>query len=364
MQHNSLYQQGYVPFHSSLLAAGYKLYIKPDCLKFLEYGVQDDYAGITLVKKIISLRSIPKPVEGGSQHRQNHQLHRVAIKGFMLTYKIDSGCICINDIDFDINAKHSDELPGLHLVERNSSGWEITKHYVSDVTTPHAAVNGQSNDRLQASESVMPLHVTSAYGKEIKRFTLFHNPTEGAAWDTWESIRDKHGITDSMTKSFAKVLERAQTNGQEVKWVAHSQGGAIFAEGVRYSNKTTGKSLDKHTVSFQGMANNRLRTHFILKKAGVKLHNQKNGYNANPIDAVPQVIGLNALTDIVMDRNIKSIGRLCLAPIALVYGLPMAAVGGPNISPHTKPYQSLPKYGKQVAVEVKNKLSSIIRSLT
>ncbi len=363
MQHNSLYQQGYVPFHSSLLAAGYKLYIKPDCLKFLEYGVQDDYAGITLVKKIISLRSIPKPVEGGSQHRQNHQLHRLAIKGFMLIYKIDSGCICINDITYNPAAKDSHQLPGLHVVEKIGARWVISDSYVTDVKTSFAAVNGQSNNRTTASQDVMPSHVLSAYGTEIKKFTLFHNPTEGAAWDTWESIRDKHGITDSMTKSFAKVLERAQTNGQEVKWVAHSQGGAIFAEGVRYSNKTTGKSLDKHTVSFQGMANNRLRTHFILKKAGIKLHNQKNGYNANPVDAVPQVIGLNALTDLVMDRNIKSIGRLCLAPIALVYGLPMAAVGGPNLSPHTKPYESLPAYGKQAVSTVKNALTRIIRSL-
>ncbi len=361
MRPNQLYQKGYVPFHQSLLSAGYKLYIKAHCLKFLEFAIQDDYMSLQLIKKIIGLRAIPRPTEGGYQHKQNHKSFRVTMKGMLVDYEIESGCLLINDVTYDLNARSSHELPGLHVVQKDGETWGITKKYVANVTTEYAAVNGQSNNREQASDKIMPPQLLNAYGKEITKFTLFHNPTEGGGWDTWESIRDKNGLTDSMTKSFARVLERTQASGQSVKWVAHSQGGAIFAEGVRYSNKTVGKSLDKHTVCFQGMANNRLRTHFILKKAGVKLHTHRNGYNANPLDAIPQVIGLNALTDVMLDRNIKSVGRLCMAPVALFYGLPAAMVGGPNISPHTKPYESLPAYGKQVASGVKNTLTGMIK---
>jgi len=207
----------------------------------------------------------------------------------------------------------------------------------------------------------MPFHLQNAYkGETIKEFTLFHNPTTSFLGDTWESTRDKLGITNPMTKRFAKILEETQQYNGETKWVAHSQGGAIFAQAVHYLNKKNGVSLDGQTVYFQGHANNMLVTKPILKKAGVKLH--KEGYNNNPFDGVPQIIGLNAVTDLLLSFGFGSIGRLLAAPLAIIPGLvPFSFTGNPKISPHTRPYNGIGNYGKSVASGVKDILGKMVK---
>ena len=148
-------------------------------------------------------------------------------------------------------------------------------------------------------------------------------------------------------------------NKETIKWVTHSQGGAIFAQAVSYHNRTKGTPLDKHTVYFQATANNMLMTKRILKKAQVNLH--KDGYNNSPIDGVPQWAGSNAITDVFVRPGLKSLARLALSPLALVPGLLPLAFTGPKLSTHTRPYQGLGNYGKQAASAVNDMLSSLIK---
>ncbi|WP_444996498.1 hypothetical protein [Aliikangiella sp. IMCC44359] len=245
------------------------------------------------------------------------------------------------------------------MVKKKGNEWEIAKKYVKKVQTEHMAVNGQSNNRKDAT-LLMPIHIQDAYGEHIQEFTLFHNPTVNVLGDTFESFRDKMGgkLTNRMTKHFAKVLEDCQTRKHAVKTVAHSQGAIIYSQGVNYHNQTKGTPLDQHTVYFQAPGANMAVTKRILAKAGVKLH--KEGVKANPFDAVPQVIGMNAITD-MKDLSLKNIGRLLVMPLAVCPGLVPLSFSNPQLSPHTQPYPGMKQYGKRMGHGLKGVALSVFK---
>lgn len=122
-------------------------------------------------------------------------------------------------------------------------------------------------------------------------------------------MRDKMGITTPVTKKFAQLLAETQANNNTTKWIAHSQGGVIFAESVRYllngssswflhklqlngaRNKEKGKLLSNHSVAFHGNANNNLRSKVLMDRAGITvIPGQATDY-----DFVRNIIGMNTL---------------------------------------------------------------------
>ncbi|MCW9015339.1 MAG: hypothetical protein OQJ89_00100, partial [Kangiellaceae bacterium] len=136
MQNALLHSQGYVPFHPSLNNAGYQLFIKPEVLEFLNRSIQDDYTGLSFFKKLLSLRSNPRNLDSG-QHKNKPHIHRMhAIDGILVDYKIESGCVCIDKIQYNPQANKKHELPGLHIVQKRSDDtWQIDKAYTSKVET-------------------------------------------------------------------------------------------------------------------------------------------------------------------------------------------------------------------------------------
>ncbi len=68
----------------------------------------------------------------------------------------------------------SGEFPGLYHVKWNSEreSWVHSKQQVSQVNTEHAAINGMLN-KLERATQLMGAHIQSAYGSEVKEFTLF-----------------------------------------------------------------------------------------------------------------------------------------------------------------------------------------------
>ncbi|WP_413662607.1 hypothetical protein ACG1BZ_15500 [Microbulbifer sp. CNSA002] len=130
--------------------------------------------------------------------------------------------------------------------------------------TEYAAINGMLNELDYATE-LMGAHVQHAFGKGVTEFTLFHNPTGDLLADGWESFRDKIGWTTDVAKQFSAVLGNIQSRGKGVSWVAHSQGGIIFSEAVRYN----GGNLSNLRVAFHSGGNNRWPTSGILRNTGV-----------------------------------------------------------------------------------------------
>ena len=186
----------------------------------------------------------------------------------------------------------------------------------SVVRTRYAAVNGMLND-LQYATDLMGAHIRHKYGAHVNKFTLFHNPTFGPAADFWESFLDKMRFTTDITKEFARVLTAAQASGRQIDWVAHSQGGVIFTEAVRYS----GGKFSNMGVAFHAGANNRKVTAKILADAQVRHY----GHLDHPNDPVPKLAGMNA------DSPFMFLGAL--------FHIPNVIWAEPHNSVHTYPYK-------------------------
>lgn len=259
-----------------------------------------------------ALRANPRPHDG-RKLKGSVTTFRTKNDYYQLDYRVHSGQVEVYNIqptDKLQRARDKLEKAAIYKVEKDSSGSWSVSHMVKGgkVDTQHAAVNGQSNNLAKATW-LMGCHLEHAYGKNFTEYTLFHNPSVGGKGDTWESIQDKFGFTTDVTKKFADMLEKAQQKGSETRWVAHSQGGLIFAEGVRYllNNKsswalnqlsfngarsaTKGTLLDQQKVTFHGNANNNQRSKLLFERAGVEVLDTVG----HDYDLVTNIIGFNTL---------------------------------------------------------------------
>ena len=183
---------------------------------------------------------------------------------------------------------------------------------------------------LEKAKNLMADHVSYAYDENLSEYTLFHNPSDGGIWDTYESSQDKQGKTTGVSKEFAKVLSNVQRGNSSVGWIAHSQGGVIFTEAVRYHVKQGRGLLDKNSIWFHAGANNKKKTDKIMSMAGVKIH----GFNDHPFDLVPQIVGRRATSASNVVRSIIHAGYVLN--------------GSQERSPHTLPYQGMDHYREQM----------------
>lgn len=309
----TLNHQAPVPFktsyHNKPLESGYRvflsgyanqIYLKEQSLSFrqaLETGLN-------------SLRSNPRPVTG-YQRKGGVDTRSIDIGFFYIWYKISNGQVLVYNIEPKTSIQlERDRLERacVYKVKKSANGVWRSDGEVNSVTTKFAAVNGQSNNLAKATW-LMGAHLDFEFGKNaVNEYTLFHNPSVGGPGDTWESLRDKLGITTDVTKKFSQLLQDTQKTGNETKWIAHSQGGVIFAEAVRYHlngnsswamagglngvfRKDKGESLNMHSVAFHGNANNNFRSKALLNRAGVKVLATR----ANDYDMVNTLIGLNTV---------------------------------------------------------------------
>ncbi len=307
-----LNSQGVVPFDGRFISSdansGYRLLLG-GYANFVNLKERPTKDYLSLESLLNSLRSIPrspnaKVLKGSiSTFKVENNLYRV-------DYRVANGEVLVYNIQpVDKLQKQRDkqEQVALYKVKRNAQGiWQVSGR-VEKVTTRYAAVNGQSNNLAKASW-LMGSHLEYEF-KNLQEYTLFHNPSIGGAGDTWESLRDKTGFTTPVTKKFAQILAETQAAGNETSWVAHSQGGAIFAEGVRYllngqsswalnkfrlngiRNPEKGELLNKQSVAFHANANNNMRSKPLFERAGIKVI----AIRANDYDLVPNVIGMNTL---------------------------------------------------------------------
>lgn len=305
--------------------------------------------GIALETSLNSLKSNPRPITGFVKkgtvdtRKMDSQFHTI-------WYRVFSGQVLVYNIEPKASiqlARDKLEKVDVYKVKKNPQGVWKQVEKVSSVTTQYAAVNGQSNN-LDKATWLMGAHLEFEFGKgSIKEFTLFHNPSIGGAGDTWESVRDKLGITTQVTKKFSALLQKTQQEGNETKWVAHSQGGIIFAEAVRYHlngnsswasmggfngifRKDKGSSLNKHSVAFHGNANNNLRSKALFNRAGVKVISVRS----NDYDMVNTVIGLNTA------NPWRIIGSAVYANLLFS--------GSVNQSPHTLMHDGFDAWDKQM----------------
>jgi hypothetical protein len=289
--------------------SGYQIYMTGYAGHVYKLEEEKEYS-VQLRKSIDQLRALPRPDFGGHKLIGSVDTRMVVSPFFKIWYKIHSGQVLIFNIEA-VDAVQRQrailEKPALYTVRKVGPVWQLvgkTEH----ITTTYAAVNGQSNNLAKATW-LMGLHLQAEFGKsKITEYTLFHNPSVGGVGDSWESLRDKLGFTTPVSKQFSMVLQSAQKNFEgDIKWVAHSQGGVIFAEGVRYflnGNSSTALlgganglfknkekiSLNKHSVAFHGNANNSYRSQFLLDRASIEVLAVRGNEN----DFVYNILGMNA----------------------------------------------------------------------
>lgn len=266
-------------------------------------------------KEITSLRTLLNSLRSMPRSSKSYQLknsvstYSLSNDDYRVDYRIHSGQVVVFNIqlvDRLQKARDSLEKTATYKVKKNSSGiWQVAQK-VDDVPTDLAAVNGQSNNLAKATW-LMGQHLEVAYGKNITEYTLFHNPSVGGMGDTWESVQDKFGFTTDVTKQFASLLNKAQKKESDTRWVAHSQGGLIFAEGVRYllngnsswalnnlninglRNANKGTLLNKQKITFHANANNNIRSKQLFERAGIDVV----AIRAHDYDFVTNMIGMN-----------------------------------------------------------------------
>jgi mRNA-degrading endonuclease RelE of RelBE toxin-antitoxin system len=301
---------------------GYKLFISEQAQQGIDTA--GSYDRMRINQKIQSLAAMPRPEDAGKRIGST-DAYRIAVGHYRLDYVIYSGEVTITEASLDQrDAEHSKhEKPGLYHME--SDGDRFRRRRVPKLVTNHAAVNGMQND-LDAAQELMAGHVQYAFGSNVKEFTLYHNPSVGFLGDLWESTRDKLSMTTSVAKQLAAILDDAQQEKKGVKWVVHSQGGAIFVQAVNYHNKTKGTPLASHSVQFHAGANNAMVSKGILAKAGIAKVGPDNNH---PYDLVPNIAGMNTI------NPVKIVGSLLAAP-ALSDSGPLKHLKSPHTLPNTR----------------------------
>jgi hypothetical protein len=261
-----------------------------------------------LEKLLRGFRSNPRPLDALVK-KGSVSTYQSGNDFYVVQYRIANGQVVVFNIQpRDKLQIQRDKLekPGLYHVKKTNKGiWTISGR-AEKVSTSHAAVNGMLNNLTKATW-LMGSHVEHAYGKNISQYTLFHNPSGGFNTDIWECVRDKMGFSTHVAKQFSQVLTQAQSAGNKTKWVAHSQGGLIFTEAVRYAlngnssfafnqlklngarHENKGNVLDNHKVSFHGNANNMWRSRPLMQRAGIGIV----AVRIHDYDLVGNVVGIN-----------------------------------------------------------------------
>lgn len=297
----STVDQGPVVAGYQIRLTGYAEFVRVQELATYYYSRLDDL--------LRSLRSLPRSPDS-KVLKGSISTYMLENDAYRVDYRIANGEVVVYNIQL-VNRlqKQRDRLEqaGLYRIKKNNQGiWQVNGK-AEQISTAYAAVNGQSNNLTKATW-LMGAHLEYEF-KNLQEYTLFHNPSVGGIGDTWESFRDKMGITTTVTRHFAKVLADTQAQDNKTRWIAHSQGGVIFAEAVRYLLNGSsswmfnrgrlnglrapekGKLLDKHSIAFHGSANNNLRSKPLFSRAGVTVL----AIRSNDYDLVPNIIGMNTL---------------------------------------------------------------------
>jgi hypothetical protein len=188
----------------------------------------------------------------------------------------------------------------------------------------------------------MGIHVEDAYAG-TSAYTLVYVPDNSFTTDLLLSLGDKLGLGGLTTSSEANflsgVLQNVQDNGQQVDWVAHSRGGAIFTQTV---NINSGE-LSNNSILFHAGANNELVTQGILNDAGIKygigtLGNEQPPYKNSDADLVPNIVGFNG-NPIQIIKSILAIPDLSKGPLVSPHTLPPGYIVAPPR--YTTPYTEI-----------------------
>ena len=195
---------------------------------------------------------------------------------------------------------------------------EISMDDLAILDRSEIAVNGMLND-LPKAAGLMSDHFTTAtgdldeYSKKQwdKQFILFHNPTDKAFKDAWESIKEKYGPRDQLTRefiTFQKEVQRLNTKQRKSSLIlGHSQGSIIISQALEHALNNEGRNtLDTFTYRFHGAAANKWVTNRRIRRTGGKLAGGSNAtaWSGHPGDAIHNWVGHNTLNPVKLGYSL------------------------------------------------------------
>ena len=335
---------------------GRKIYLESKAIRFWEGLNGYDFARVK--SELERLSPVPSPMDGLVNKIRPNFFKAKNVEGnllsFIIKYSLSSTSVIVSSIQLNqavlgsknsakderVAMYHVDKVrPNVHFNAQSTKAgvrelqlaWQANSRAVLSIDTSHAAVNGMLNN-LQKAVWLMGVHSEHAYAEDkLKEYTLFHNPSEEAVLDFYESVQGNLGGVTENGRYLAAVLAQVQARGKPVKWTVHSQGGIIFKEAVAYHLKNfPGRSLNKNSVVVHSGGNNKKGLNRLLQQVGIK---KAGPDNDNPMDAVPNLAGGNDLRLSSIKRSVRFLGKVI-------------GVGDPGAeeSPHTLPFISLEAY--------------------
>ena len=145
-------------------------------------------------------RAMPRSIDR-KQLKGSTDTYSVRGDYYRIDYRVNSGQVLIYNIqpiDAIQRARDRMEKVALYRVKKRQGVWQVAEK-TDRLQTAYAAVNGQSNN-LSKAPWLMGAHLEFEFGEGVTEFTLFHNPSIGGAGDTWESSRDRLGLTTDVTR--------------------------------------------------------------------------------------------------------------------------------------------------------------------
>ena len=153
----------------------------------------------------------------------------------------------------------------------------------------------------------------------VDRYTLSYAPTDGFLLDLLGAGATKFGYESESVLGLRAQMEAIEASGRNVRWVTHSRGGAEFVQAVSGSNV----DFEHTSVVFHAGANNLSVTNSVMEQKNIgNVIDKDHRYRDSPFDAVPQIVGLRALTQ---PWNF----------ILSAFASPLLFLGGAEHSPHT-----------------------------
>jgi RHS repeat-associated protein len=187
-------------------------------------------------------------------------------------------------------------------------------------------INGVTGDEARHAALAEP-HLAAEFKPMPSSYILIDSPSAGLVRDVVKIGLTQMGINTAAVKQLARILLDVQHDGHHLDLVCHSGGCAELKAAARILASMS-ESMTNIRVCFHAGANNMLLTNTVLDHAGIARFGGINapGYRYNPHDAVPQVVGGNALlhpVDMLMS----------------IWNVPKLFSGDEHLSPHTLPYR-------------------------
>ncbi|KEQ12262.1 hypothetical protein GZ78_27965 [Endozoicomonas numazuensis] len=272
---------------------GRKVYIRGDVAKdFAGLVTGSAFKGQRVVSRLIQLRANAGGMQSFSNLNSAFE-HMDIVENLQIGYKIlqtsrnQPGGVYITSIGF-VEQNAEEVGSGLYKVDyiKGPNKWRLDTEAKPSITTKNAAINGLCKTAKVAAQDIMPEIVTGANqndrGKQFildDGYTLYYNPRSFySRKKVWKTPQQKQNCFEFAANQLGNVLLNAQYRQQKIQWTVHGDGSRLLKRALM---RLQGQNLDGHTVFFAAPTEWMAGLLPLMRKCGMKLHDEVMAFNAD-----------------------------------------------------------------------------------